>query len=382
MSVTTAPAPRVADVPAGLQAAIHRCLAKDPGARFASVHALAEALAPFRVGGRGAGGCTGRSHRGDVARDDGERHAARARSGAPPRAARGGWWRWPRSRSWASRGSWGVDGDAQVHLGVGAAHRIQRGRRTAGRGSGAAAGGALERSAGRGPGADRPPSLADAQCATAGPRRGRCDRCGHSSTAALSAAPAAGPRPHSHQPPTTPIRSVSTQASSSATGSDPWPRALTRDLRREALSRGASASSTSASEAPSATPDERDPQLPARRRPARPHAQALRALARSSNAEQRERGPHARSRPAPPASSTTPPQPLPVEARLPVVLGSARARMHLAQPPLRRPSARRHKSLRRLPSPRSTGRRSVLPSHARSTAASRSCAWIAPARRW
>ena len=49
-SVTTSPAPRVPNVPAPLQAAIHRCLAKDPDARFASVHALAEALAPFASG--------------------------------------------------------------------------------------------------------------------------------------------------------------------------------------------------------------------------------------------------------------------------------------------------------------------------------------------
>jgi len=50
VSVTTAPAPRVPNVAAPLQAAIHRCLAKDPDARFASVHALAEALAPFAPG--------------------------------------------------------------------------------------------------------------------------------------------------------------------------------------------------------------------------------------------------------------------------------------------------------------------------------------------
>ena len=49
-SVTPSPAPRVPNVPAPLQAAIHRCLAKDPDARFASVHALAEALAPFASG--------------------------------------------------------------------------------------------------------------------------------------------------------------------------------------------------------------------------------------------------------------------------------------------------------------------------------------------
>jgi serine/threonine-protein kinase len=47
VKVATAPSPRVPSVPAGLQAAIHRCLAKEPGQRFASVHALAEALAPF-----------------------------------------------------------------------------------------------------------------------------------------------------------------------------------------------------------------------------------------------------------------------------------------------------------------------------------------------
>jgi serine/threonine-protein kinase len=50
MSVTTAPAPRVPNVPAPLQAAIHRCLAKDPDARFTSVHELAKALAPFALG--------------------------------------------------------------------------------------------------------------------------------------------------------------------------------------------------------------------------------------------------------------------------------------------------------------------------------------------
>jgi serine/threonine protein kinase len=50
VSVTTAPAPRVPNVPTALQSAIHRCLAKDPDARFASVHALAVALAPFASG--------------------------------------------------------------------------------------------------------------------------------------------------------------------------------------------------------------------------------------------------------------------------------------------------------------------------------------------
>jgi serine/threonine-protein kinase len=50
LSVTTAPTPRVPNVASALQAAIHRCLAKDPTARFASVHALAEALAPFAPG--------------------------------------------------------------------------------------------------------------------------------------------------------------------------------------------------------------------------------------------------------------------------------------------------------------------------------------------
>jgi serine/threonine-protein kinase len=45
--VASAPAPRVPGVPAPLQAAIHTCLAKKPEERFASVHALAEALAPF-----------------------------------------------------------------------------------------------------------------------------------------------------------------------------------------------------------------------------------------------------------------------------------------------------------------------------------------------
>ena len=46
-NVMSAPAPPVANVPAPLQAAVHRCLAKTPEARFPSVHALAEALAPF-----------------------------------------------------------------------------------------------------------------------------------------------------------------------------------------------------------------------------------------------------------------------------------------------------------------------------------------------
>ncbi len=41
------PAPRVPGVAAPLQAAVHRCLEKHPAQRFASVHALAEALAPF-----------------------------------------------------------------------------------------------------------------------------------------------------------------------------------------------------------------------------------------------------------------------------------------------------------------------------------------------
>jgi len=50
LSVTTAPAPRVPNVAAALQAAVHRCLAKDPDGRFASVHALAMALAPFASG--------------------------------------------------------------------------------------------------------------------------------------------------------------------------------------------------------------------------------------------------------------------------------------------------------------------------------------------
>ncbi|MGD0523565.1 MAG: protein kinase [Polyangiaceae bacterium] len=45
--VMFAPAPRVPGAAAPLQAAIHRCMAKEPAQRFASVHALAEALAPF-----------------------------------------------------------------------------------------------------------------------------------------------------------------------------------------------------------------------------------------------------------------------------------------------------------------------------------------------
>jgi serine/threonine-protein kinase len=45
--VMSAPAPRMQGVPAALQAAVQRCLAKEPEGRFASVHALAEALAPF-----------------------------------------------------------------------------------------------------------------------------------------------------------------------------------------------------------------------------------------------------------------------------------------------------------------------------------------------
>jgi serine/threonine-protein kinase len=50
VSVTSAPAPRVPNVAAALQAAVHRCLAKDPRGRFASVHELAKALAPFASG--------------------------------------------------------------------------------------------------------------------------------------------------------------------------------------------------------------------------------------------------------------------------------------------------------------------------------------------
>ena len=46
-SVMSAPAPGLPNVPAPLQAVVHRCLAKQPAARFPSVHALAEALAPF-----------------------------------------------------------------------------------------------------------------------------------------------------------------------------------------------------------------------------------------------------------------------------------------------------------------------------------------------
>jgi serine/threonine-protein kinase len=46
-SVTSTPAPRLPGVPGPLEAAVRRCLAKEPGKRFPSVHALAEALAPF-----------------------------------------------------------------------------------------------------------------------------------------------------------------------------------------------------------------------------------------------------------------------------------------------------------------------------------------------
>jgi serine/threonine-protein kinase len=46
-NVTSATAPRLPNVPSSLQAVVQKCLAKDPGARFRSVHALAEALAPY-----------------------------------------------------------------------------------------------------------------------------------------------------------------------------------------------------------------------------------------------------------------------------------------------------------------------------------------------
>lgn len=46
-NVTKAPAPPMRGVPAGLQAVVRRCLAKAPGERHPSVHALAQALAPF-----------------------------------------------------------------------------------------------------------------------------------------------------------------------------------------------------------------------------------------------------------------------------------------------------------------------------------------------
>ncbi len=49
-SVTGAPAPAIPGVPAGLQAVVHRCLEKDPSARYPTVHALAEALVPFASG--------------------------------------------------------------------------------------------------------------------------------------------------------------------------------------------------------------------------------------------------------------------------------------------------------------------------------------------
>jgi serine/threonine-protein kinase len=46
-NVMKAPVPPMRDVPSGLQAVVRRCLSKAPGDRPASVHALAELLAPF-----------------------------------------------------------------------------------------------------------------------------------------------------------------------------------------------------------------------------------------------------------------------------------------------------------------------------------------------
>jgi serine/threonine-protein kinase len=76
-SVTSAPVPRMSNVPLPLQAVIRRCMAKEPDGRYVSIHELAEALASSASGdgalvaariGRIVGGGTSTAHATNVRR--------------------------------------------------------------------------------------------------------------------------------------------------------------------------------------------------------------------------------------------------------------------------------------------------------------------------